>query len=77
MGVVTALTPYIGYQKAAAIAYEALAGGGTVRELVIAQGLMDADEVEKVLSPERLSGLTLGTGLITLPPIDIEPEEAG
>jgi aspartate ammonia-lyase len=77
VGVVTALTPYIGYQKAAAIAYEALAGGGTVRELVIAQGLMDADEVEKVLSPERLSGLTLGTGLITLPPIDIEPEEAG
>jgi hypothetical protein len=36
---------------------------------------MDADEVEKVLSPERLSGLTLGTGLITLPPIAIEPEE--
>ena len=77
VGVVTALTPYIGYQKAAAIAYEALAGGGTVRELVIAQGLMDADEVEKVLSPERLSGLILGTGLITLPPMDVEPEEAG
>jgi aspartate ammonia-lyase len=77
VGVVTALTPYIGYSQAAAIAYEALAGGGTVRELVIAQGLMDEAELERVLSPERLSGLTLGTGLITLPPAAIEPEDAG
>ena len=67
VGVVTALTPYIGYMKAAAIAHEALAGGGTVRELVIAQGLMDEAQLESVLSPERLSGLTLGTVAITLP----------
>ncbi len=67
VGVVTALTPYIGYQKAAAIAKEALAGGGTVRELVIAQGLMERDELERVLSPERLSGLIQATGAIVLP----------
>ena len=46
VGVVTALTPYIGYSQAATIAYEALAGGGTVRELVIARGLMDEAELE-------------------------------
>jgi hypothetical protein len=35
--------------------------------LVIAQGLMDEAQLESVLSPERLSGLTLGTVAITLP----------
>lgn len=77
VGVVTALTPYIGYVKAAAIAHEALAGGGTVRELVIAKGLMDAAQLEHVLSPERLSGLTLATGVIVLPPLNEDPEQAG
>jgi aspartate ammonia-lyase len=77
VGVVTALTPYIGYVKAAAIAHEALAGGGTVRELVVAKGLMDAAQLEHLLSPERLSGLTLATGVIVLPPLNEDPEQAG
>jgi aspartate ammonia-lyase len=76
VGVVTALTPYIGYEKAAVIAHEALAGKGTVRELVIAQGLMDADELDRVLSPGRLSGLTLGTNAIVLP-ASIDESESG
>ena len=63
--------------KSAAIAHEALAGGGTVRELVIAQGLMDEAELDSVLSPQRLSGLSLATGIIILPPIDEDPEQAG
>jgi len=67
VGVVTALTPYIGYMKAAAIAKEALATSATVRELVIAQSLMDAEELDRILSPGRLSGLTLPTGAIMLP----------
>jgi aspartate ammonia-lyase len=69
VGVVTALTPYIGYMKAAAIAQEALATSATVRELVIAQGLMDSDELDRILSPGRLSGLTLPTGAIMLPDV--------
>jgi len=77
VGVVTALTPYIGYVKAAAVAHEALAGGGTVRQLVIAQGLMDEAELDRVLSPQRLSGLSLATGIITLPPLKEDPEQAG
>jgi len=43
---------------------------GTVRELVIAQGLMDEAELDSVLSPQRLSGLSLATGIILLPPVD-------
>jgi hypothetical protein len=47
-----------------------------VRELVIAQGLMDADELDRVLSPGRLSGLTLGTNAIVLPAI-VDERESG
>jgi hypothetical protein len=38
---------------------------------------MEEAELERVLSPERLSGLVLGTGIITLPTVDIEQDEAG
>jgi len=67
VGVVTALTPYIGYAAAATLAHTALTTHASIAELVVEQGLMTADEVRKVLSPERLSGLVPPTGVITLP----------
>ncbi|MGV3713305.1 aspartate ammonia-lyase [Pseudolysinimonas sp.] len=67
VGVVTALTPYIGYSAAATLAHTALTTHASIAELVLEQGLMTADEVQKVLSPERLSGLVPATGVITLP----------
>jgi aspartate ammonia-lyase len=67
VGVVTALTPYIGYQESAALAYEALASKVSIRQLVIERGLMTAEEIGKVLSPERLSGVVPATGAIPLP----------
>lgn len=67
VGVVTALTPFLGYAQSAIIAHEALAGMGTVRELVIAKGLMDEQELDYLLSPGRLSGLILPTSSLTLP----------
>ena len=77
VGVVTALTPFIGYQKAAAIAHEALATKATIREIVLRDGLMGADDLDRVLQPSRLSGLTLPTNAISLPPLGEEPEQAG
>lgn len=67
VGVVTALTPYIGYQQSAALAHEALTSGRTIRELVLANNLMDEHELDKVLSPERLSGLVDPTTSIVVP----------
>ena len=67
VGVVTALTPYIGYAAAAALAHTALTTNASIAELVLEQGLMSPEEVRKVLSPERLSGLVAPTGVITLP----------
>ncbi|GAA4669408.1 aspartate ammonia-lyase [Frondihabitans cladoniiphilus] len=57
IGVVTALTPFIGYAAAASIAHTALATNTSIATLVVAAGLMDAEHVQKVLSPARLSGL--------------------
>lgn len=55
--VITALTPYIGYEESAKLAKEALSRHVNVADLVVERGLMDADTIRDVLSPERLSGL--------------------
>lgn len=67
VGVVTALTPYIGYAAAATLAHTALTTNASIAELVLEQGLMSADDVRRVLSPERLSGIVPATGTIDLP----------
>jgi len=56
VGVVTALTPYIGYAKAAQLAHRALTSNSSIAELVVAEGLMSAEEAARLLSPERLTG---------------------
>ena len=55
VGVVTALTPYVGYAEAAEIAKAALAGGHDVRDLVLGSGAMAADQLDELLRPERLT----------------------
>ncbi len=64
VGVVTALTPYIGYSASAALAHTALTTNSSIAELVVSAGLMSAEQVAHVLSPERLSGLVPMTGVI-------------
>jgi fumarate hydratase, class II len=49
--VVAALNPFIGYDAGARVAKEALSTGRTVREVVLALGLMDAAELDKALNP--------------------------
>ena len=57
IGLVTALNPYIGYQAATDIAREALLTGAGVAELVVAHGLMDAEQLAAILRPEVLAHL--------------------
>lgn len=70
VGVVTALTPYIGYAAAATLAHTALLTNASIAELVVSSKLMSAEDVERVLSPERLSGMVPTTGIITVPDAD-------
>jgi len=61
VGIVTALTPHLGYAAAAEIAKAALAGEGMVRELVLATGLVGAEQLDGLLHPARLAGLPVTT----------------
>jgi fumarate hydratase, class II len=59
---VTALNPYIGYDQAAAVAKEAFASGRTLREVVLAQKLMDPGTLDRALAPLPMTQAG-GTGL--------------
>jgi aspartate ammonia-lyase len=67
VGVVTALTPYIGYAAAATLAHTALTTNASIADLVVSTGLMTQSDVERVLSPERLSGVVPATGSFSMP----------
>ncbi|AYG04505.1 aspartate ammonia-lyase [Gryllotalpicola protaetiae] len=60
VSVVTALTPFIGYQASAALAKTALLTGRSIADLVVESGLMTREQVAIELSPERLSGAPAG-----------------
>jgi aspartate ammonia-lyase len=55
LGLATALTPRIGYARAAEMAKEALRTGRTIRELMLAQGVLSPVEIEELLDPAALS----------------------
>jgi aspartate ammonia-lyase len=54
IGLVTALNPYIGYEKSTEIANEALASGGSVYAIVLEKGYLSKEELDKILSPENM-----------------------
>src|SRR5437762_7762848 len=51
----TALSPHIGYAATAEIAKEAVKTGKTIRELVLARGLLDAKQLDAILSVEAMT----------------------
>lgn len=54
IGIVTALTPYIGYENSAAIAKEALETDGSVYELVLKKQLLTKETLDTLLSPAQM-----------------------
>lgn len=54
-GIAAALNPYIGYSKAAECVKEAMKTKKTLRQVVLAKGLLTAKELSKILSPENLT----------------------
>ena len=57
---VTALSPVIGYQKAAHIAEKANANGTKLREAALASGEIDAAPFERVCDPKAMVGNGVG-----------------
>jgi aspartate ammonia-lyase len=55
IGVVTALVPVIGYERATAVAREALETGRGVYELVLEKGWLSEDRLNALLSPDAMT----------------------
>ena len=55
IGIITAVSPYIGYESSSRIAREALATGKPVRELCVEYGHFTPEEIDKILSPYGLT----------------------
>jgi aspartate ammonia-lyase len=55
---VTALAPRLGYAKAAEVAKKAVAEEKTIKEIVVAEGLLTEKEAASILDPARLTSPT-------------------
>ena len=55
VGVVTAVCPYIGYERAAVVAKEALKTGQSVRSLLERDELFDSDTLDVILNPYNMT----------------------
>jgi aspartate ammonia-lyase len=54
IGLVTALNPILGYEKATEIAEEALRTGKSVVEVVLEKGYLNRAQIEQALSPQKM-----------------------
>ncbi len=55
VGIITAICPHVGYQKAAEIAKEAIKTGEPVRGLILQDGALTEEELQKILDPMNLT----------------------
>lgn len=55
VGIVTAICPHVGYKKSAEIAKKALATGQPVRNLILQENLMTAEELDSILDPVHMT----------------------
>ena len=55
VGVITAICPYVGYQKAADIAKQAMKTGESVRSLILKEQLLNAEELDRILDPVNMT----------------------
>ncbi|MCR5083942.1 MAG: aspartate ammonia-lyase [Succinivibrionaceae bacterium] len=54
VGIVTAFNPYLGYEKSASIAKEALETGKAVGDICLERGYMSKEEIDKILNPANM-----------------------
>ena len=55
VGIITAICPHVGYQKAASIAKKAMATGEPVRSLILKEGLLEEKELDEILEPSHMT----------------------
>lgn len=55
VGIITAICPHVGYEKAAILAKEAIRTGASVRDLILRDGLLTEKELDIILDPYSMT----------------------
>lgn len=55
VGIVTAVSPFIGYNKASEIAREAMSTGVSVKSIVLREGLLTEEKLAEILNPYAMT----------------------
>ena len=55
VGIITAINPYIGYDKASDLAKEAISSGAPIREIVLREKMLSEQELERILNPYAMT----------------------
>ncbi len=55
VGIITAICPYVGYERAAEVAKEAIETGASVRELILRDKLLTEEELNVILDPYSMT----------------------
>ena len=55
IGIITAISPHVGYQKAADIAKNSLRTGTPVRSLILAEKILTTEELDEILDPIHMT----------------------
>lgn len=55
VGIITAICPYVGYERAAEVAKEAITTGASVRELILRDKLLTEEELNVILDPYSMT----------------------
>lgn len=55
VGIITAICPHVGYQKAADIAKKAMISGKSVRTLILQEKLIGEEELDRILDPVHMT----------------------
>ena len=55
VGIITAINPHVGYEKAAYIAKKALDEDKSVRDIILNEGILNSEELNKILDPYEMT----------------------
>ena len=55
IGIITAISPYIGYEKASSIAKKALKENRSIKEIILEEGILSEEEINDILDPLKMT----------------------
>lgn len=67
VGIITAICPYVGYNKASGLAKEAIHTGASVKDLILREKLLSEEDLEQILDPYSMTESGISGKLLSKP----------